>query len=724
MVALGRSIWEWVPGLRSRFVLLVTGLFLALTIVMIVVASYLDLHDEENRNIEHARSVGATVSRLAVPHLTNHHYLILEQELESIASSGIVELVQVYDPAREITADSDSATSYFDDIELNPLLLEALSGGQEASRITPRRVTMTFPVWDASGQKILGAALIVVPRPEAAGVIWLIWRRNATIALVLLGFCIPVAFHLGTEFLGPIKDLTQTAHSVSAGNFDAPFPVERRDEIGVLARAYRDMVARVRENLDQINRLAFVDSVTGLPNREFFRQHCLRYMGGMEGEHRKLAVLFIDLDRFKRVNDSYGHDCGDTLLKEIGERFKEAIRADGSRAGEALADSENAETSPVEPLVARLGGDEFAVFYPVSDARRDVTQVASRLVEAVERPCEVNGLVLSVGASFGVSVFPDDGDDYTSILKNADIAMYAAKRLGGNALRFYQDVESSLYAKERLLVENDLRNALLSGQITVFFQPKIDCRSTTIVGVEALARWNHPTRGLLGPGAFIDVAEETGLIVPLGEEVLRLACEQGRAWLEAGKELPLAVNVSVCQLEQPGFTARVMQILEETGFPPEQLELEVTETVAMADPEALKNTTRPLRDAGIRFAIDDFGTGYSSLAHLQSLPFDTFKIDRSFISGLGNEESNKSIVQTILAMAQSLNFDVVAEGVETPEQLVFLQENGCATAQGYLFGAPMASDMFASWRDSFCGKSFSISHGSAQDEVGKEPFAA
>ena len=242
--------------------------------------------------------------------------------------------------------------------------------------------------------------------------------------------------------------------------------------------------------------------------------------------------------------------------------------------------------------------------------------------------------------------------------------------------------------------------------------------------MEALARWNHPTRGLLGPGAFIDVAEETGLIVPLGEEVLRLACAQGRSWLDAGNGIPLAVNVSVCQLEQPSFTARVLHILEETGFPPNQLELEVTETVAMADPETLKNTTRPLRDAGIRFAIDDFGTGYSSLAHLQSLPFDTFKIDRSFISGVGNQESDKSIVQTILAMAQSLNFDVVAEGVETVEQLIFLQENGCATAQGYLFGAPMASDMFTSWRDSFSGSHFVPPHSSAQDGAGKEPFAA
>ncbi|MEP3256781.1 MAG: HAMP domain-containing protein, partial [Roseibium sp.] len=273
---MARSVWEWVPGLRTRFVLLVSGLFLVLTAVMIVVVSYLDLRDEENRIVEHVRSVGATVSRLAVPHLVNHHYLILEQELQSIAGSGIVDVAQVYDPGREITVDSDPATSYFDDVEIDPLINEALSTSAETSRVTQTLVTMAFPVRKVDGKELLGAVLVSAPRPEAAGVIWTIWQRNAITALVLLGFCMPIAFHFGSGFLRPIKSLTRTAHSVSAGDFEAPFPVERRDEIGVLARAYRDMIARIRENLDQIHRLAFIDTVTELPNREFFRQHCLK----------------------------------------------------------------------------------------------------------------------------------------------------------------------------------------------------------------------------------------------------------------------------------------------------------------------------------------------------------------------------------------------------------------------------------------------------------------
>ncbi|WP_417685649.1 EAL domain-containing protein [Roseibium sp.] len=554
----------------------------------------------------------------------------------------------------------------------------------------------------ADGETILGAAFVSAPRPEAAGVIWAIWRRNTTIAVVLLGFCIPVAFHFGSGFLRPIKTLTQTAHSVSAGNFDAPFPVERRDEIGVLARAYRDMVRRIRDNLEEIHRLAYVDSVTRLPNREFFRQYCLALMADSDVTRQKMAVLFVDLDRFKRINDSYGHDCGDRLLREIGERFEQAVGvglANRSRAPATAAADQGDGPLERNAKVARLGGDEFAVLAPVTDTGDDIRTIANNLLRAVERPCEVNGLALTVGASIGVSVYPDDGTDFTEILKNADIAMYAAKRGGGNGHRLYSEIDSNHHTHERLVLEAELRTALQNGEIRVFYQPKVNCKTGQLVGAEALARWEHPSRGLLGPGAFIDVAEETSLIVPLGEEVLRIACRQGRRWLDEGLGIPLAVNVSVRQFEQPDFTTRVLDVLSETGFPADMLELEVTESVAMANPDGLHETIKPLRDTGIRFAIDDFGTGYSSLAYLQQLPFDTFKIDRSFIAGLCEEESKRVIIQTILAMARNLQFDVVAEGVETEEQQKFLGENGCATAQGFLFGRPMPARTFAAWRD-------------------------
>jgi len=718
----------WLPSLRSRFMLLVAGLFLALSVVMIVVASYLDLQDEEQRVVADARAIGATVSRLAVPHLTNHHYLILEQELESIAASGVVELAQVHDPARSVTIDSDPDTSYFDDVDIHDLVGLALETGQDQIRQTRRRVEIALPVRDMVSGDVLGAALVSVKRLPLDGMLLSIWGRNIVITLVLLVFCIPVTFHFAENFVRPIKALTQTAHTVSAGNFDAPFPVERKDEIGVLARAYRDMVGTIRQNMVRIHELAYIDPVTRLPNRESFRQHFNAHIRAADGTSARLSVLFIDLDRFKRVNDSYGHDHGDALLKEVAARLQRLLAIDGG-------DEASAETSRgpargtdrqagVAPLVARLGGDEFAVVMPADRPMANVYRLADQLVQCVEQPMEINGLTMAVGASIGVSTYPDDGEDYTAILKNADIAMYAAKRTGGNRACFYSEIERDSRAHERIRLEAELKRALLADEITIAFQPKIDCGPMAVVGAEVLARWDHPERGMLPPGCFIDVAEESDLITRLGDRVLELACRQGRQWLDNDLKMPLAVNVSIRQLEKPGFTSRVLEILETTGFPAGLLQLEVTETVAMADPERVSEASRPLLDAGITFAIDDFGTGYSSLAHLQRLPFNTFKIDRSFVSGLGGDHHSRSIVKTILAMARSLGYEVVAEGVETLEQQTFLMENGCSIAQGYLFARPMPADHFDAWARTFSGRPRAQAAGSAQDMPGNSDRAA
>ena len=698
---------SWLPSLRARFMLLVAGLFLALSVVMIMVASYLDLRDEEQRIVSDARAIGATVSRLAVPHLTNHHYLILEQELESIAASGVVEMAQVLDPARAVTIDSDPETSYFDEQETHPLVAEAIATGMPQIRQTRESVEIALPVREMVDDSILGFAFVSVKRAPVNGMLMSIWGRNIIITLVLLVFCIPVTFHIAENFIRPIKALTQTAHTVSAGNFDAPFPVNRRDEIGVLARAYRDMVGTIRDNMVRIHELAFVDPVTGLPNRESFRQHFTSNMYGRDGSPKRMSVLFVDLDRFKRVNDSYGHDHGDALLREVACRLRKLLDEHGNNrntAGTSRPDRE-LEKAPgqtgLSPLVARLGGDEFAIVIPAGASMENVFSLAEQLVLCVEQPLEINGLTMTVGASIGVSTYPDDGEDYTAILKNADIAMYAAKRTGGNRACFYGEIESDSFSRERIRLEAELKKALIRNEIEIFFQPKVDCRSLQVIGAEVLARWAHPERGLLTPNFFIDVAEESDLITKLGDRVLELACLQGREWLDHGLKVPLAVNVSIRQLEKPGFTSRVLKILDMTGFPADLLQLEVTETVAMADPERVSEATKPLLEAGITFAIDDFGTGYSSLAHLQRLPFNTFKIDRSFISGLAGDQHSRSIVQTILAMARSLSYEVVAEGVETEEQRDFLAENGCTTAQGFLFARPMPARQFDTWCRAF-----------------------
>lgn len=680
-------------GLRTRFALFVVSLCAVMIVIMVGTASYLDYRDEEAKSLANVHSIANTVSRLATPQLANHHYLILAQELESIAASGMIRIAKVYDPKRSVLIDSDPATSLFDRTPIDPLLLRAIDTRQPQEEVLEATARVALPVWSRDGRLVVGAVLVAASHPELDEILSRIWQRNAAVAAFLLLLAVPVVLKFGRGFLNPIQQLTRVAHQISAGDFSARFPTERIDEIGVLARAYSNMVDVIRSNMEQINKLAFMDSVTGLPNREFFRQHFERWRLLTDGSPRRMAVMFIDLDRFKRVNDSFGHDYGDLLLGQIAQRFEGLLLGDqsGMRPGAMVH-------GPLRRM-ARFGGDEFALVMPLgASGLEEAKALAERLMQSVEVPCLVNGHELSVGASIGIAVYPDDGADVSAILKHADIAMYAAKAAGGNAVRIFNRTDGDVQARERLRMETELRMALASDQITVFFQPKIDCASGKVTGAEVLARWNHPKRGLLTPGAFIEIAEETGLILRLGDRVLELACRQGREWIDMGHPLPLAVNVSMRQLEWAGYTDRVLEILSETGFPPEMLELELTETVAMADPEHVRQATQRLRRAGIRFAMDDFGTGYSSLAHLQNLPFDTFKIDRSFIAGVGEEGSHRRIVETILAMARSLDYEVVAEGVETEEQLAFLRAAGCKTAQGYLFGMPMAASMFAAWR--------------------------
>lgn len=693
-------------SLRTRFMFLVVGLFCGLTIAMIMAASYLDLRGEEQQALDRATAVAMTVSRLAVPHLSNHHYLILEQELESIVSDPLVRQVLVHDPARNITVDGDPGTSYFDRLVVPGSLQRVIDTGRPSFRMGRTLIEVTVPVGAGMEGGALGAAFVAIVRPEASAVIWTIWQRNAVIAVFLLALALPITFHFGNGFLKPVRHLTQTAHRVSAGDFDAPFPIDRHDEIGVLARAYHDMVQRVRANLEDIHRLAFVDGVTGLFNRERFRQEVDLAIGAAERAEENLAILFIDLDRFKRVNDTYGHDAGDRLLKEIAGRIGCALQLEGSLTPDARrpASGDGAGALPDRPVIARLGGDEFAVLLPGKERTLIAGRVAADIVGALKVPLDVGGLSMVVGASVGIARFPQDGACVTSLLKNADIAMYEAKKNGGSGYRFY-DAESDRIVAERVRMEEELRTAIARGEFELFYQPQVDARSQSAIGVEALMRWRHPEKGLLAPGPFIDLLEETGLILDLGDWLIETACRQGAEWSRAGLELRVAVNISLAQFLADGFSDMVLETVARTGMRPDLLELEITESMAMANTEQVARAVGRMREAGIRFAIDDFGTGYSSLSHLKRLPFDVFKIDRTFIAGIGDDESAMVIVQTILAMAGSLGYETVAEGVETSQQLDFVTNHGCQHAQGFLFGKPMPAEDLRQWLCENAGRS-------------------
>jgi diguanylate cyclase (GGDEF)-like protein/PAS domain S-box-containing protein len=452
-------------------------------------------------------------------------------------------------------------------------------------------------------------------------------------------------------------------------------PVFRADRTFAGYRgAGRDITIQ-RETEERIRYLAHNDELTGLMNRSSFQEHIARTVRQAQRHGRKLAVLFIDLDRFKNINDTLGHDAGDRLLVEVARRLFRCVRE--------------------SDVVSRWGGDEFVALLEELNAPTDVVTIARRILDSLSRPLLIGSQELVITASVGISTYPDDGQDAAALLKAADIAMYRAKENGKNNFQYYSP-QMNVHTFEQLTLESNLRRALERGEFLLHFQPKVGARGQGIVGAEALIRWQHPEMGLVSPMQFIPLAEETGLIVPIGSWVLRTACMQIQAWRASGlPRIRVAVNISSRQFRNETLVAEVRDVLERTGLEADLLELEITESMLMHDQEQTVRMLNELTALGIHIAIDDFGTGYSSLAYLKRFPVETLKIDRSFIQDVPEDADDVAITLAILAMAHNLRIKVTAEGVETEEQLAFLQEHGCDEIQGYLSGRPLPAEAFS-----------------------------
>jgi diguanylate cyclase (GGDEF)-like protein/PAS domain S-box-containing protein len=426
----------------------------------------------------------------------------------------------------------------------------------------------------------------------------------------------------------------------------------------------RDVTER-KQAEEMIEHLAYHDALTDLPNRTLLKDRLTVALAHGRRKGLTPAVLFLDLDEFKVVNDTVGHAEGDRLLQQVAEELTGLLR-DGD-------------------TVARMGGDEFTLVLPEVACVEDAVEVAARVLQRLRRPWLLHGQEFHVTASIGIAIYPGDGEDAETLLRNADTAMYGAKKKGRDNYQLYTP-EMNARIAERLALENSLRRGLELGEFVVHYQPQVNISTGQVVGVEALVRWQHPERGLILPGEFISLAEETGLIVRLGEWVLRTACAQNKAWQEAGlPPIRVAVNLSVRQFQERGLMDTVSQVLRETGLDPAFLQLEITEGAAMDDADFTITTLRNLREIGVQIAIDDFGTGHSSLAYLKRFPIDVVKIDRSFVRNLTIDATDAAIATTVIAMARSLKLQVIAEGVETEEQLAFLRAHDCDEMQGYLF---------------------------------------
>ncbi len=510
-------------------------------------------------------------------------------------------------------------------------------------------------------------------------------RRSATIQLAALQIVLSVLVLLGLLYwrlLSPVQRLKRQASEIASRADVAPVQWDRGDELGQLGLHLNDVHAQIDELFGQLEaqkaeleKIALHDTLTGLPNRTLFRELARAAVSSAERDKGKLALLFVDLDRFKAVNDTHGHAAGDALLVTLAQRLRSELRA--------------------SDVVCRHSGDEFIVLLHDAHQWDEVAATADRLLAAMELPALVQGRELGVSASIGVALYPDDATDPETLVRYADSAMYAAKHLGRARYSFYRaEFNSQLVATQQL--EQELRDALARNEFILHYQPQVDAGTGELVGCEALIRWLHPQRGLVPPLQFITVAEQCGLIGELGAWTVRSACAQMQAWKAAGLDFgSVAVNVSALEFRSHRLVEVIMQAMADFGIEAHELEIELTESVLMTDTDTTQRIVQRLHDLGLPLAVDDFGTGYSSLSYLKRLRPKKIKIDRSFVRDLPHDDDDRVLVQAIVQLAKAMGICVVAEGVETEDQRALLHRIGCDTLQGYLISRPQPAAGFA-----------------------------
>lgn len=497
---------------------------------------------------------------------------------------------------------------------------------------------------------------------------------------------LPDSQHIPVLMMTGLEDLESINHAFEAGATDF---ITKPINIPLLGHRIRYMLKashttkRLLDSERRLHRMAYFDSLTELPNRQFFREHLQIMTALAHRQKSKMAVLFLDLDGFKRINDTLGHHLGDLVLQTTGERLRKSLRT-----SDVLIRSGTTEDG-IE--LARLGGDEFTVLLSAIARNEDAATVAERIRVALARALTIRGHELYTTTSIGIAIYPEDGKTAEELLKNADLAMYYAKRGGGNTYQYFSTKMTEV-AQRRLTLENHLRKAIERGELDLHYQPQLDLATGQFCGMEALLRWDCQELGRISPAEFIPLAEDTGLIVSIGEWVLRKACLQAKNWRNQGIPLNrMAVNVSVMQLLHKGFPSLVATILAETGLEPNVLELELTESALISDEDNVLAVLLSLKQIGVQLAIDDFGTGYSSLSRLKNFPIDCLKVDQSFVCDIEQNSANASIVAVVIAMAESMGMNVIAEGVETNGQLAFLKDKRCNEVQGYLLSKPLPS---------------------------------
>jgi len=644
---------------------------------------------------DHARSLAVQLAE----NLANPMYY---RDLDAIGTvlrdnsrDDLVKWIRVYDLEGRLVHDGSVEIAGFGQPMTDPLAAEAVASQGVSVQTAPGLLTGTAPVM--VGSERVGGVRVALDldfadsyaqrnfaelreRMDALSGRHLRWLA---LPMALLGLvCFLVAWYVQRTLVKPIRSLADAARRIEAGDYSVERVDSRRtDEVGDLIRAFGRMSESVARHDREVRRMAYTDALTGLTNRLAFRESLDHRLMLLRGSGRQLALLFADIDDFKRVNDTLGHEAGDEALLQFANRIREAVDRYGGD----------------DALLARFGGDEFVILIQEGDVRAAATRLAEVLVAELRRPLDIQDRQVFLGTSIGITLFPEDASSASALMKNGDIAMYQAKVAGKNGFRFYSRAMDHA-VERRVHMEQELRGAWERGELSVVYQPVCRTSDGRVVGAEALLRWQHPMLGMIAPSVFIDVAEQSGLIEGIGPRVLRAACTEAMRWTHMGEgneRLFVSVNVSPRQLRKGDLPDIVAECLRETGLPASCLHLELTETAVISDELQAAAMLARLHSTGVKVWLDDFGTGFSGLSHLRRVPVDGVKIDRSFVADLQRDPDDLALTTAIIAMAHSLGITVVAEGVEKEAQYNLLAERGCDLVQGYWLSHPVSATEFA-----------------------------
>ncbi|KAF1015784.1 MAG: putative signaling protein [Stenotrophomonas maltophilia] len=701
---------KWLgAGMQARFLLAMGGAMLVVVAILAVLLGRQAAMQQEVRGLSggvihelfdrSVRSRGEALARELSDALANPlYYNDLEQVgalARNTARQQVVRYVLVFDARGRLVHDGSVMVAGFGKPMNDPLAARSVAARALLVQQSPKVLDNTMPIM-VGNQRVggvrVGMALDEVQAMEDAANqtlgerLRLVGSRHLGWLLMMLGLLVVIGvvviLYVQRTLVAPIRGLAVAARQIEAGDYSAPLHESHRDdEVGELVRGFARMRDAIARHDREVRRMAYTDALTGLTNRLAFREALDHRLMAARAANRRLGLLFADIDDFKRVNDTLGHEAGDEALLQFAQRISAAV----------------AEAGGDEALLARFGGDEFLILVGDGDVASTARLLAEVLVRELGKPLVVQGRELFLGTSIGVTLFPDDAADATALLKNGDIAMYQAKMAGKNCYRYYSKAMDHA-VERRVHMEQELRGAWERGELRLAYQPIFRTRDRRLVGVEVLLRWQHPAMGTIPPSVFIDVAEQSGLIEVIGPKVLRAACMEAVQWPRgvAGDELFVSVNVSPRQLRGGELPALVAQCLEESGLPASRLHLELTETAVIGDEMVAAQLLDRLHRTGVKVWLDDFGTGFSGLSHLRQVPVDGVKIDKSFVADMQRDADDLALTTAIIAMAHALGITVVAEGIEQQAQFELLAQRGCDLGQGYWLSRPIsATDVVA-----------------------------